>query len=207
MKDNKQYGLPKLKKYPMPDKRHVKSAIRFFNYVSPAQEKELARAIMKKMKKYGLRFTDFTVGDENRFRKYVPEKYLTHSEVKPMYSNNDFRYYKGGDYLAHYGVKGMKWKKHRNAHQQQMSDQYLSGAKEMATDNYRYHKDFKDIQTKKVYAPLKKKLATSDRTKHVVDTKYALRSKKEDANWARKLRRIGNKNKKKSVLSGLIRIK
>lgn len=29
-----------------------------------------------------------------------------------MYSNNDFRYYKGGSYLAHYGVKGMKWKKH-----------------------------------------------------------------------------------------------
>ena len=29
-----------------------------------------------------------------------------------MYSNNDFRYYKEGEYLAHYGVKGMKWKKH-----------------------------------------------------------------------------------------------
>ena len=30
-----------------------------------------------------------------------------------MYSNNDFRYYKGGEYLAHYGVKGMKWKKRK----------------------------------------------------------------------------------------------
>lgn len=32
-----------------------------------------------------------------------------------MYSNNDFRYYKGGDYLAHYGKKGMKWHKHLKA--------------------------------------------------------------------------------------------
>lgn len=100
MKDNKQYGLPKVKKFPMPDKRHVRSAIRFFNYATPSQEKELARAIIKKMKKYGLKFTDFTVGDENRFRKYVPEKYLTHAEDEGVYSNNDFRYYKGGSYLT-----------------------------------------------------------------------------------------------------------
>lgn len=31
------------------------------------------------------------------------------------YSNNDFRYYKGSSYLAHYGKKGMKWKKHLKA--------------------------------------------------------------------------------------------
>ena len=35
-----------------------------------------------------------------------------------MYSNNDYRYYlehrlaESDDYLAHYGVKGMKWKHH-----------------------------------------------------------------------------------------------
>lgn len=113
MKDNKQYGLPKLKKYPMPDKRHVRSAIRFFNYVSPANEKELAKAILKRMRKYGMSFSDFTVGEENRFIKYVPKKYLSHNEDQIMYSNNDFRYYKGGEYLAHYGKKGMKWKKHK----------------------------------------------------------------------------------------------
>lgn len=111
MKDVKQYGLPKLRKYPMPDKKHVKSAIRFFNYVSPSNEKELAKAILKRMRKYGMSFSDFTVGEENRFIKYVPKKYLSHSEDQIMYSNNDFRYYKGGSYLAHYGVKGMKWHK------------------------------------------------------------------------------------------------
>lgn len=36
-----------------------------------------------------------------------------------MYSKNDYRYYlehrleESDDYLAHYGVKGMKWKKHK----------------------------------------------------------------------------------------------
>lgn len=97
----------------MPDKKHVKSAIRFFNYVSPTNEKELAKAILKRMRKYGMNFSDFTVGEENRFIKYVPKKYLSHKENQIMYSNNDFRYYKGGEYLAHYGKKGMKWKKHK----------------------------------------------------------------------------------------------
>lgn len=109
MKDDKQYGLPKLKKYPMPDKRHVRSAIRFFNYVSPAQEKELAMAIIKKMRKYGLSFKDFSVGEENRFRKYVPKKYLSHREENGMYSNNDFRYFNSDDSLSHHGIVGMHW--------------------------------------------------------------------------------------------------
>lgn len=41
--DDKEYGLPELKKYPMPDEKHVLSAIRFFNYVSPANEEEPAQ--------------------------------------------------------------------------------------------------------------------------------------------------------------------
>ena len=69
------YGLPELKKYPMPDLEHVRSAIKFFNYVDPANEKELANAILARMKEYGLSFDDFEVGDENRFKKYIPEKY------------------------------------------------------------------------------------------------------------------------------------
>ena len=32
---NQKYAIPNLKKYPLPDKAHVKSAIKFFNYVSP----------------------------------------------------------------------------------------------------------------------------------------------------------------------------
>lgn len=80
------YGIPQLKKFPMPDERHVRSAIKFFNYVPPRYEKQLAAAILRRMKEYGMSFEDFTVGDENRFSKYMPKTYL-----------------------AHYGVPGQQW--------------------------------------------------------------------------------------------------
>lgn len=83
------YGLPEKKKYPMPDRDHVMSAIRFFNYVSPSDEKELARNIVARIKEYGI--TDINVGEKNRFGKY----------------------YKPEQYIKHHGVKGVRWKKHK----------------------------------------------------------------------------------------------
>lgn len=84
VKDPK-YGIPQLKKFPMPDARHVRSAIKFFNYVTPKYEKQLAAAILRRMKEYGLSFDDFTVGDENRFSKYVPKTYLAHHGILGMH--------------------------------------------------------------------------------------------------------------------------
>lgn len=75
------YGIPQLKKFPMPDERYVRSAIKFFNYVPPRYEKQLAAAILRRMKEYGMSFEDFTVGDENRFSKYMPQTYLMHYGV------------------------------------------------------------------------------------------------------------------------------
>lgn len=75
IKDKMQkYGLPKQKKYPMPDRKHVLSAIKFFNYVDPKDEKELATAILKRIREYGMSFDDFGVGEDNRFSKYIPKK-------------------------------------------------------------------------------------------------------------------------------------
>ena len=81
MEDKHKYGVPEQKKFPMPDADHVRSAIRFFNYVEPRYEKELASAILRRMKEYGLSFDDFTVGEENRFSKYVPESALQHHGI------------------------------------------------------------------------------------------------------------------------------
>lgn len=79
------YGVPQLNKFPLPDAKHVKSAIKFFNYVPPKYEKQLASAIIRRMKEYGLSFDDFTVGEENRFKKYVPDTYLAHHGILGMH--------------------------------------------------------------------------------------------------------------------------
>ena len=81
MEDIYKYGVLEQKKFPMPDADHVRSAIRFFNYVDPRYEKELASAILRRMKEYGLSFDDFTVGEENRFSKYIPETELNHHGI------------------------------------------------------------------------------------------------------------------------------
>ena len=83
-----QYGVPEQKKFPLPDKDHVLSAIRFFNYVDPKYEKELAEAILNKIKEYDMDFDEIGVGEENRFKNYIPEK------KRPV---------------IHYGTKGMRW--------------------------------------------------------------------------------------------------
>lgn len=68
------FGIPSQRKYPMQDKEHVLSAIKFFNYVDEEHEKELATNIIKNMKKYNVPFD--TIGKKNRLRNYIPKKYL-----------------------------------------------------------------------------------------------------------------------------------
>lgn len=54
---------------------------RFFNYVDPSHEKELAKAILARMEEYGMNFDQFEVGDENRFKKYIPKNELSHHGI------------------------------------------------------------------------------------------------------------------------------
>lgn len=66
------FGIPELKKYPMPDKAHVLAAIRMFNHVDEEHEEELARNIIKKMKEYNI--SPDVVGEKNRLRKYLDKE-------------------------------------------------------------------------------------------------------------------------------------
>lgn len=66
--DRTDFGIPSLKKYPMPDAKHVKLAIKFFNYVDKEHEAELAKNIKKYAKKYGV---ELEAGDNNRFSNYI----------------------------------------------------------------------------------------------------------------------------------------
>lgn len=83
MRENleQKFGVPEQKKFPMPDAKYVRSAIRFFNYVDPSHEKELAKAILARMEEYGMNFDQFEVGDENRFKKYIPKNELSHHGI------------------------------------------------------------------------------------------------------------------------------
>lgn len=79
------YGVPEQKKFPLPDADHVRSAIKFFNYVQPKYEKELARAILRKAKEYNVDLSEISIGKNNRFKKYLPNE------------------------LKHHGILGQKW--------------------------------------------------------------------------------------------------
>lgn len=80
------FGVPEQKKFPLPDADHVRSAIKFFNYVDPEYEKELAKAILLRAKEYGVDISEINVGENNRFKKYL--------------HNNE---------LMHHGILGQKW--------------------------------------------------------------------------------------------------
>ena len=69
------FGIPELKKYPMPDKEHVLLAIKFFNHVEEKYEKELASNIIKRIEHFKME-SEIHVGDKNRFKKYW-DKYLS----------------------------------------------------------------------------------------------------------------------------------
>ena len=85
------FGIPQERKYPMPDEKHTRSAIKLFNHVDPKYEEQLAKAVIKNMKKYGI--DGSVVGPNNRLRKYLPKDMIKESMdsslYKYMYTDND----------------------------------------------------------------------------------------------------------------------
>ena len=49
-----QFGLPEDRKYPMPDAKHVHSAIKLFGHCEESKKPQLAKRIVKFAKKYGV---------------------------------------------------------------------------------------------------------------------------------------------------------
>ena len=89
------FGIPQERKYPMPDEKHTRSAIKLFNHVEPKYEEQLAKAIIKNMKKYNI--DGSVVGPNNRLRKYLPKDMIKESMLlegllksdKDIYYNKD----------------------------------------------------------------------------------------------------------------------
>ena len=65
------FGIPSKRKFPLDTEKHVRSAIKFFNYVDPEDEEELAKRIIAAMKKFGI--NDIKYSEKNRFFKYYKD--------------------------------------------------------------------------------------------------------------------------------------
>lgn len=82
------FGIPEERKNPMPDKRHTLSAIKLFGHVEPKYEEELAKNIIKNMKKYNI--PESAVGKDNKLRKYIDKYYNESVElIEERYLIND----------------------------------------------------------------------------------------------------------------------
>lgn len=81
------FGIPQERKYPMPDEKHTRSAIKLFNHVDPKYEEQLAKAVIKNMKKYGI--DGSVVGPNNRLRKYLPKDMLKESSIEEGFLKSD----------------------------------------------------------------------------------------------------------------------
>ena len=81
------FGIPQERKYPMPDEKHTRSAIKLFNHVDPKYEEQLAKAVIKNMKKYGM--DGSVVGPNNRLRKYLPKDMIKESSINEGYFKSD----------------------------------------------------------------------------------------------------------------------
>ena len=81
------FGIPQERKYPMPDEKHTRSAIKLFNHVDPKYEEQLAKAVIKNMKRYGI--DGSVVGPNNRLRKYLPKDMIKESSIEEGFLKSD----------------------------------------------------------------------------------------------------------------------
>lgn len=85
-----EFGLPKLRKYPLDTEAHVRSAIKFFNFCKPEDEKELAKNIKKAIKKFGI--TDIKYSARNRFFNYYKAPEAKNESVYPELPGHEITY-------------------------------------------------------------------------------------------------------------------
>ncbi len=91
--DDSEFGLPRLRKYPLNDKKHVKFAIRMFGHCKdPKDRAELAKRIFAKVKEFDM---DVKIGKGNPLYEYAPkslqESFATLSaEVPSIVSEEQF---------------------------------------------------------------------------------------------------------------------
>lgn len=68
------FGLPEERKWPLNDESHVRSAIQHFHWCPKDQQRELAKNILKAMRRFNM--NDVEVSEGNPFYEYYPEAKL-----------------------------------------------------------------------------------------------------------------------------------
>ena len=94
-----EFGVPSKRKFPLDSAQHVKSAIRFFNYVEPEDEVELAKRIKKKAKEFGV---PIRCGKKNRLSKYVSKEYVNEFMAASAIGNDAYAVINGSIKQAAY---------------------------------------------------------------------------------------------------------
>ena len=125
------FGVPSKRKFPLDTEKHVRSAIKFFNYVDPEDEEELARRILAAMKRFGI--TDVKVSDKNRFSKYY------HKSVSEGYFSNKFI---GTYYRITYQNKGI-YDAYKEAVDKQTFAQFLNSSDAKWLPKPKVHGEYK----------------------------------------------------------------
>jgi hypothetical protein len=80
----KQFGLPKERKFPMQDEKHLKAAIAYFYTAVPAKRKELADNIVRR---YGELKSKIKISKKNPLFKFVPDEMKNLNESSSLFEN------------------------------------------------------------------------------------------------------------------------
>lgn len=75
------FGLPEQRKWPIHDENHVRSAITNFHWCPQENQRELAKNILKAIRKMGL--SDMEISEANPFSKYCPREWVV-ARKKPQ---------------------------------------------------------------------------------------------------------------------------
>ena len=94
-----EFGVPGKRKFPLDTPERVKSAIRFFNYVEPEDEAELAKRIKEKAKKFGVAIR---CGKKNRLSKYITKEYVNEFMAASAIGNDAYAVINGSIKQAAY---------------------------------------------------------------------------------------------------------
>ncbi len=126
---DKDFGIPSLRKFPMPNKEHVLAAIRMFNHCEPKYDEELAKNIIKKIDYFGLG-KKINVGEDNRFFKFWKNSRFYH-EASVIDSSDSV----DSKYINNYKV---------NSHTKYLDDKFAKVDKSNIVFNG-YNKDIREV--------------------------------------------------------------